>query len=666
MFKTRVKRYAGLITAITLLVAFVVIVIIGNNYVDTHIIQRDYYSASRTENFSQVIQRVGPEDEKLRRDILEHLHLLRDGGEIVSAYGPRWQKDAVTDQRVLDAIAEVDAAEKAGDYPAFKEAYLSFSQVSAKSGFEALGRLERIQFIIVGVILVGFVGILAMLFFRLGRTDDQVRRMLSENKKILSSVDSGLFLLDPNFQIGEQRSDALTTIFGDSDYVKGNFFDILNGLVSSQDQELAKEFIELLFEGRVIQDLVQDLNPLKEVEMNVVSSGGVPKKKYLNFKFVRDDDADAKDSILVSVVDVTNEITLRNELENTKEMQKERMNLFLGLLHVEPEKLLNFCESSSQAMIGINNILSDEDVGRVSMVRKLDDIARRAHRIKGDAGVLGLTLFETSVHRFETEIEKLKEMSRVDGNAILELTVQLRDMISETETVKNLVPQLRTLGLDSGSASSRESSRISVPGDRSEELDEGQIAVSSNRIFTKSMQLLVDNACERLGNKAIVDTAGFEALQNKPETLAKLTSICTQLLRNCVAHGIEAPEDRLKLSKASFGVIRINLTSSDDGGISLVVQDDGRGLQFDQIRARAIERNLLSTENSLKTQNRDLLKFLFMPGFSSSDDVSLDAGRGMGLDLVRNEVLSMGGKISLSTQDGHFTRFVFGFPVVAQ
>jgi len=122
----------------------------------------------------------------------------------------------------------------------------------------------------------------------------------------------------------------------------------------------------------------------------------------------------------------------------------------------------------------------------------------------------------------------------------------------------------------------------------------------------------------------------------------------------------------LKLSKASFGVIRINLTSSDDGGISLVVQDDGRGLQFDQIRARAIERNLLSTEDSLKTQNRDLLKFLFMPGFSSSDDVSLDAGRGMGLDLVRNEVLSMGGKISLSTQDGHFTRFVFGFPVVAQ
>jgi len=671
MFKSRLKRYAGLIAAITLLSSFVIIVIVGNHYVDSNIIQRDSFNASRVQNFAQLIQRVGAEDKALHDEIIDHLQLLRDGGELVSEHGPSWRMDAVTDTGLLSAISKVEAAEIAQDYAEFKDAYLAFSNLSAQLSSKSLKRVGQTRFMVNSIVGISAISIIGMLLFRLNKADDETRRIISENNQILSAVDHGLFLINPQFQISEQKSDALANIFGRRDYMSGNFFDVLREQVSRQDRELAREYIELLFEGRVVLDLVQDLNPLREIEMKIVSSSETLTTKYLNFNFARDKRSGVANSILVSVADVTNEVSLRQELESTKAMQKERMNLFLGLLHVQPEKLLRFCDDSAKEMRAINDILADEDLGRAKMLSKLDDIFRRAHRVKGDAGALGLGLFENSLHRFEDQIDAVKIMPTIEGSSVLELTVQLRDMINETETVKNLVPQLAALALQGEEEPSLDEPSFfaELDGDQTydEALDktaelEESISVES---FSQSMQLLVDQACERQGKKAVVDTTGFEILGDKPEALTKLNSLCVQLLRNSVMHGIESPQERFQKSKTSFGIINLSLQSMGDNVVKLLVQDDGRGLQFDRIRARAIESKLLSIEDSEKVDDRGLLKFLFMPGFSSIDDVSLDAGRGVGLDFVRTEAIRMGGKISVSTKAGSYTKFVLSLPIAA-
>ncbi len=657
MFKNRLRRYTGLIGLISLLVAFIIVVIIGNRYLDTNIIQRDYFSASRIEVLDQTLNRIGPQDAQLRKDILDHVHLLRDGGELVSLYGPSWYKPAITDERILAAISDIDAAAEAGDDQAFKEAYHNFSKVSATADFEARKRVEILQYLIVGIILIGFIAILSLLIFRLGRSDDKAINVESENSQILSAIDDGLFLIDRNYRIGEQKSDAVARLFGSAETVSGNFFDAMYGLISKENLDMAREFIDLLFEGRVLQDLVQDVNPLQEIEVEVVNSAGGQVRKFLNFNFSRDERSESNDIILVSVSDATKEVKLRRELESTKELQKERMNLFVGLLRVSPEKLIGFCDSSLDEMREINAVLANEDLEDSSMRSKLEDIFRRAHRVKGDASALGLSLFESSMHRFETKIESLQKLMRIDGRNILELTVQLKDMIAETEMIRNIAPKVEALV---GVTPDLEASAEAVQAKAAEAQDEQ--APEMIGVLT-DLQALVNVVSERQGKKVVLDAHGLEILDDQSEFSKSVRSLCVQLVRNSVVHGVETPLQRAATNKSPLGLVGVSVHQTEENCLQLVVRDDGQGLQYDAIRARAIQAGLLTPEQAHGIQDTALLKYIFMPGFSSVTDVGIDAGRGVGLDFVRTEMKRLGGKLSVSSRAGDFTKFVLTLPI---
>jgi two-component system, chemotaxis family, sensor kinase CheA len=121
------------------------------------------------------------------------------------------------------------------------------------------------------------------------------------------------------------------------------------------------------------------------------------------------------------------------------------------------------------------------------------------------------------------------------------------------------------------------------------------------------------------------------------------------LVRNAVDHGVETPESRVKKGKPEAGVLRLS-AYHESGNVIIEVSDDGAGIRRDTIVARALERGLIRADQVDQLSEREVLWLMFLPGFSTARQVSNISGRGVGLDVVRNNVERIGGSIDLQTE----------------
>lgn len=134
------------------------------------------------------------------------------------------------------------------------------------------------------------------------------------------------------------------------------------------------------------------------------------------------------------------------------------------------------------------------------------------------------------------------------------------------------------------------------------------------------------------------------------------------LLRNSIDHGIEKPEDRLKLGKSEEG--KIVLKAYPDGNsVVIELSDDGRGIDYDKVKEKAISKGLLSKENAEELTEEELKNILFEPGFSTSDTITEISGRGVGLDVVKNIIESINGSIEVESEKDKGSKFTIRIPL---
>jgi two-component system, chemotaxis family, sensor kinase CheA len=126
------------------------------------------------------------------------------------------------------------------------------------------------------------------------------------------------------------------------------------------------------------------------------------------------------------------------------------------------------------------------------------------------------------------------------------------------------------------------------------------------------------------------------------------------LIRNCVGHGIEEPQDRIKAGKPGAGVITLSASNETDA-VRIEISDDGRGLNYDKIRNKAIAKKLITIEEAAKLTKDELSMLIFEPGFSTMDEVTAISGRGVGMDVVKKTLDSIGGTIRLVSVEGQGT-----------
>jgi two-component system chemotaxis sensor kinase CheA len=134
----------------------------------------------------------------------------------------------------------------------------------------------------------------------------------------------------------------------------------------------------------------------------------------------------------------------------------------------------------------------------------------------------------------------------------------------------------------------------------------------------------------------------------------------THIVRNSCDHGIEAPEERLRQGKPAGG--RLALRAFHEGGqVNIEIADDGAGIDPQRIRAKVVERGILSAEQVARLSDREAVNLVFLPGFSTAQAVTKVSGRGVGMDVVRTHIEGIGGTVELQSQPGQGTTLLIAF-----
>jgi two-component system sensor histidine kinase and response regulator WspE len=172
---------------------------------------------------------------------------------------------------------------------------------------------------------------------------------------------------------------------------------------------------------------------------------------------------------------------------------------------------------------------------------------------------------------------------------------------------------------------------------------------------------LVRDLARSLGKQVQFTVIGDQTGVDR-DILDKLEAPLSHLIRNAIDHGIEAPAMREAAGKQPQGTIRLEARHRA-GMLHITLTDDGRGIDVEQVRARAMARGLVAPAVADQLSELELLEFLFLPGFSTKESVTEISGRGVGLDVVQSMVKAVGGSVRVAAQPGRQTVFTLQLPI---
>jgi two-component system chemotaxis sensor kinase CheA len=180
------------------------------------------------------------------------------------------------------------------------------------------------------------------------------------------------------------------------------------------------------------------------------------------------------------------------------------------------------------------------------------------------------------------------------------------------------------------------------------------------RLFS-TLPRLVRDLAQDLGKKIALATEGADTELDR-QVIELMRAPLTHIIRNCADHGIETPAERVAAGKSEAGLISVR-AAYDAGQITIDIADDGRGLDAERIHAKALALGLVAEPDFGKLTDSDIFPLVFTPGFSTAEDVTKVSGRGVGMDVVRENVQSIGGAISLASRRGKGTCVTLRIPL---
>jgi two-component system, chemotaxis family, sensor kinase CheA len=311
----------------------------------------------------------------------------------------------------------------------------------------------------------------------------------------------------------------------------------------------------------------------------------------------------------------------------------------------------------------INAIKDNADVKYKGIKTKLEVFIKRAneHALHPKEHLRATNTLVTDRPNDENDATKTSE--EMDNQEEADTKISFSDLVQvpvrKLDNLLNLVGELiiekdRILAtqLSRGLHASNEYARLSrISSDLQYSVMDVRL-VQVGFLFNKFHRVVRDAASLEKKNVVLkLEGADTEIDRN---VLQVISDSLIHLIRNCVGHGIEEPEERLKAGKPKDGVVTLSARSETDAVI-IEISDDGKGLNYEKIKAKAIGKGLISTEDAEKLGKDDLSMLIFEPGFSTMDEVTAISGRGVGMDVVKKTLDSIGGTLRLASTDGKGT-----------
>ncbi len=498
------------------------------------------------------------------------------------------------------------------------------------------GRLRSIQLGAILLALANFVFIVFKFVRALRRSDRAVEAAREETDEILATLREGLFLLHGDGSVGSQRSRSVDELFGRPLRTGERFSETLAALLAPETAATAGDYIELLFNERVKASLLGQLNPLHEVPLRFAAEGS-RNKKYLSFEFDQVRSGNKVDALLVTVHDVSEQVRLRQELAGAEDQVRRDIDLLLAVLDRDPALVKDFLLAAEEKVELMNADLQQVEPSPPAYVRLIDHLFRHTHAIKGEAAMLDFATLAREAHAFEDRLAPLRGRTDIEGTELIPLAVGINGL-------REQLARLRAVFEKAGGYARR--------AQASGTLDPllGQI------------EQLAQNVARALNKQVRFEAVTAQLPETPPAFATLLREAVPQLVRNAVAHGIESPEERLRAGKPQAGTVRVEVARQEDGTLAVSVWDDGRGICADTLRQHLVASGRRSAEEAARMSDREVIAMLFEPGFTSADEANAHAGRGVGLDLVRELIARLGARLRIATAPNSHTRFTLLVP----
>jgi signal transduction histidine kinase len=494
------------------------------------------------------------------------------------------------------------------------------------------------------------------------RHERVAREAQEQTRDILKTVREGFFLLDANYRIGSVWSEALTRMFSRSDFAGLTFEELLTDLVPAATLATATKYIKLLWGDRAHENLMKSINPLGQLEITMENGHGGKETRYLQFDFHRVMGPEGIKHVLCSVGDITSSVLLARELHDSQENANAQLDMMLGMLHVDPLQLVSFLDTAETGLKLVNTILKEPARTDGEFRKKLTGLFRELHAIKGEASALNLKSIASRVHALEDMVGECKKRPELSGNDFLPMVLKLDDLLAHLRSVREMAARLTALkdtpvGLaaSTGTMPAAAAAAAPAPQPAVERAPARPVEDLAPSLQAMAERLAQDH--QKRIRLTIVGLADVPARYN-----ATVKDCLIQMLRNAAVHGIEPPNARRAQAKEDVGTVHVDFRRIGES-YELVFEDDGAGIAPDALKAAAVKKRLISEEDAAGMDTRQTMALIFRPGFSTQENVSMDAGRGVGMDVVARSVYALGGKIGVSTHPGRFTRFKIVLPV---
>jgi two-component system, chemotaxis family, sensor kinase CheA len=264
------------------------------------------------------------------------------------------------------------------------------------------------------------------------------------------------------------------------------------------------------------------------------------------------------------------------------------------------------------------------------------------------------------VDRPREESKDGKKNEVVDTTLRVDITVldKLMNLVGELVLARNQILQFTKSHADTEFVSTTQRLNLITS-----ELQEGVMRTRMQPISTvwNKLPRIVRDIARSCGKEVNLETHGKDTELDKT-IIEAIKDPLTHVIRNAVDHGIELPHDRIAVGKSASGVLSMR-AFHEGGQVIIEIADDGAGLKGARIKAKAIEKGLITVERSEQMSESEIYRLIFLPGFSTAEQVTSLSGRGVGMDVVRSNIERIGGTVDVSSKEGLGTTFTIKIPL---
>lgn len=456
---------------------------------------------------------------------------------------------------------------------------------------------------------------------------------------LLRALPFGLFYFDKDGVFSKERSAATDRIFPEFTKYRTliDFYQAHNF-----ETENIQLIINTVFTNALPFEAAVNLLP------NIIKIKNNNKKEIISLSFKPDYSTDKK---LVRIIMIAKNIT------ETESQKKKALKL---------KEKVDRVASISSDNIGFNNFVLEAESLYKAINQKLKSKIFNSNTLDIDLhslkGILTIFKFNDSsklIHNLETAIKEDTDINNI--NYLFDKSYAIfRTQYMEVKEILGLntdkeVKYYNSLKIEHLKQVIRESNNLELT-QIIESLENFPLSI----VFSKYKKYVNDL------NKKTQDKDFDLLLSNEKEISFKqvqtIDNSIMHIIRNCIDHGIENKETRNSLHKDPVGKIKIDLETQKDESITLIISDDGGGIDTEALAKKAIHDNIWTQEDCDNASFEDKLNLIFQSNFSSKNTISELSGRGVGMDAVKKEIEQKGGQISLYTKLGHGTNFTITLP----